>query len=155
MRKILWITLIIVVVIGIGVGIWYLYKVKVNKFEIVNTTSTKINVATLKDDKEKDLGTILYPGAGTITDITKSNAVKMVLETTDSVDGAVNIYVQDLSNRYRGYKLTKEQISKSDSLNKKAMQIILTGKTGTLKITIWPTAKGMTDIEINKDSNFQ
>ena len=156
MRKILWIVLIIVVVIGIAVGIWYLYRVKVNKFEIINTDSgAKINVANLKEDKEKDLGTILYPGAGIINDITKSNVAKMVLETADSVDGVVNIYVQDLSNRYRGYKLTKEQISKSDALNKKAMLITLTGKTGRLKITVWPTAKGMSDIEIIKDSNFK
>lgn len=156
MRKILLIVLIVVVVIGIGVGIWYLIRVKVQKFENIDTEKvTKINVAELKEDKEKDLGTILYPGAGIISDIAKSNVVKMVLETADSVDGVVNIYIQDLSNRYRGYKLTKEQIPKSDSLNKKAMLITLTGKTGTLKITIWPTTKGMTDFEIIKDSNFQ
>ena len=85
----------------------------------------------------------------------KAEQNKITLETTDSVNGAVNIYIQDLFNRYPNYKLTKQDITKTGALDNKGVLISLSGKTGALKITIWGTDKGMTDIEIIKDSNFK
>ncbi|KKQ74669.1 MAG: hypothetical protein US94_C0001G0070 [Berkelbacteria bacterium GW2011_GWB1_38_5] len=152
-KKLIIIFVILIVVVAILALVDFFIK-KTNNYQSISN-QPKVNVATLKDGNETALGTISYPGAKTVVDISKAEQNKITLETTDSVNGAVNIYIQDLFNRYPNYKLTKQDITKTGALDNKGVLISLSGKTGALKITIWGTDKGMTDIEIIKDSNFK
>jgi len=115
-----------------------------------------VNVAALSNANEKAIATIYYPGAKVITDVAKDGSnEKAVFETTDSVDGAVNIYYQDLLNRYKTYDVTKTTTSKSDALNKKATVITCSGQTGKITITVWGKTNGMTQVEVVTSSNFK
>lgn len=154
MRKILWLLLGVMIVGLIGTGIWWL--VSRNSLNKEQAAIRNINVAALKTDSEKAIGTIDYPGGKVITAAAKDgNNEKAVFETTDSSDGAVGIYYQDILNRYKNYSVSKKSITKDDALNKKATVVIVAGQTGTITVTIWPKSNGMTQVEIVKTSDFK
>lgn len=153
-RKVLWIILGIVVLIGLITLIWYLaQRVAINKEqkEIRN-----INVSALANDNEKKLGTIIYGATKLLGEIKEeNNNQKANLETTDSLDGAFNIYYQDVLNRYKDYSVSKKTITKSEALNKEAKVITVSGQTGTITITVWARTDGMTQIEIVTSKDFK
>lgn len=154
-RRVLLIILGVVVLAGIGVGIW--------AFVTHRTTSDNeipelrnINVQALASDDEKKLGTIIYNGAKANGDVTTNDTKQIaLLTTTDSLDGASNIYYQDLLNRYKSYGVTRKNITKDDALDKKAVEIVCTGQTGTITITLWGDTSGMTQIEIVTTKDFK
>jgi len=154
LRKVLLIVLTVILFVAVGVGIWSL----INK----NSTSKEqeamrnINVRSLSDDNEKKIGTIIYAGAKKDSEVAVDDKNQVInLTTTDSVDGAFNIYYQDILNRYKTYSVTKKDITKNDALNKKARVIICSGQTGTITVTVWGNAKGMSQIEIVTTKDFR
>lgn len=154
LRKVLFIVLGVVVIAGIAVFIWWLaQRLSTSKEQ---KAIRNINVAALKTDSEKAIGVIDYPGAKVITPAAKVGTNETaVYETTDSMDGAVGIYYQDILNRYKSYEVDKKTITKDDALGKKATVITCSGQTGTLTVTIWPETNGMTKIEVVKTSDFK
>ena len=154
LRKVLWVILGIVVVIGIAVGIWSIVVSRQSNKE--QKALRNINVQALSNDNEKSLGTLIYGGAKLIGEITTENSNKVAnLETTDSLDGAFNIYYQDLLNRYKNYEVSKKEITKEDAVGQKAKVIIVSGATGKITTTIWTKSNGMTQIEIVTSSDFK
>lgn len=149
--------IVIGLIIIIGLIYWTLSAPDAKKVNTVNKpTNTKINVAALSKPGEKSIKTILYPGAKILSPLFSDGTVsKMTFETTDSLGGAVNIYWQDLTNRYDSYKTTKAEIKKDDALRQKAYLVTLNGKQGKVEITLWENNKGKTDIEISTSNNFE
>ncbi len=116
----------------------------------------EITVSDLTDDKEVAIGTIIYPGVDKVSEIQALNDTKIAtFEVTDSVDGAANIYYQDLYNRYLKYNVEKKEITKQDALDKKAIQITCTGETGKITITVWGKTNGMTVVQIQTSTDFK
>lgn len=153
-RKFLIIILGIIVVGLIIVGVWALVQKQVNKKK--TNESRTINVSSLTDPKEQKIATIMYPGGKVISDVTQDGSnQKAVFETTDSIDGAAAIYYQDLLNRYKTYDVSKKTIVKSDALNKKAIVIVCSGKTGKITVTVWGKSDGMTQVEVVTSSDFK
>lgn len=154
LRKALLIALGVVLIIGVGVGIWLLVnKVSTSKEQ---KAIRNINVGALKDDNEKKIGTIIYAGAKKDGDIkTTDNSSTATLTSTDSVDGAFNIYYQDILNRYKTYAVSKKDITKDDALNKTARVIVCSGQSGSITVTIWGKTNGLTQIEIVTTSDFK
>lgn len=154
LRKVLLIILGVAVLCAVGVGIWTLVnKVSTSKEQ---KTIRNINVRSLSGDNEKKIATIIYPGAKKDTEVKTQGQNQVVnLTTTDSVDGAFNIYYQDILNRYKTYEVTKKDITQDDALNKKARVIVCSGQTGTITVTIWANKNGMTQIEIVTTSDFK
>lgn len=154
MRKVLWIILAIVLVVFLAVFIWWLVDRSSTKKD--QTSIRNINVAPLANDSENKLGTIIYSAAKKLSEVqTEGNNDVINLETTDSLDGAFNIYYQDVLNRYKTYSVNKKDISKSDALNKIAKVITVSGQTGKITITIWAKNNGMTQIEIVTSKDFK
>lgn len=153
-KKVLLVILGVVLLIAIGIGIWMLVsKVSVSKEQ---KSIRNINVRTLNDDNENKIGTIIYAGAKKDGEVkTDGNNQVVNLTTTDSVDGAFNIYYQDILNRYKTYNVTKRDITKDDALDKKARVIVCSGQTGTITITIWANKNGMSQIEIVTTADFK
>lgn len=154
MRKTLLIILGVVIIAGIGIGIWALFqKAAVTKEQV---TMRNINVQKLANENETKIGTIIYAGAKMLSEVKEeNNNQKVNLETTDSIDGAFNIYYQDLLNRYKDYPVSKKTITKDDALDKKAKVIIVSGQTGKITVTAWPKTNGMTEIEIITSKDFK
>ncbi len=153
MRKTLLIVIGVLLLGAIGTGIWY-YTVK--KKEEKTSGLRNINVASLSSNEEKKIATIYYPGAKVLSDAKQEGSNnKAVFETTDSMDGAANIYYQDLLNRYKSYNVTKKTVKKTDALNKKATVITCSGKTGKITITIWAKTNGMTQVEVVTSGDFK
>lgn len=117
---------------------------------------TPIKVGELKDDNEKAIGTIIYPGVENETvEILKNNlAQKVTFEVTDSLDGVINIYAQDLLNRYANASVARKEIKKSEALNQKATVLTCSSQTGKITVTIWSNNKGLTSVEIEKENSF-
>lgn len=154
LRKVLWVVLAVVVIIGIVIGIWALIVSRQSSKE--QKALRNINVQALANDNEKNLGTLIYGGAKLIGEVKTENSNKVAeLETTDSLDGAFNIYYQDLLNRYKNYEVSKKDITKDDAVGKKAKVIIVSGATGKITATIWSKSNGMTQIEIVTSSDFK
>ena len=154
LRKVLLIILGIIVLAAIGVGIWSFS----NKSSVLEEQKVirNINVRPLANDNEKKIGTVIYPGAKDDSKVETENQNQVVnLTTTDSVDGAFNIYYQDILNRYKTYEVTKKDITKNDALNQKARVIVCSGQTGTITITLWPTVDGLTQIKISTTQDFK
>jgi len=154
LRKVLLIIFGVIILCAVGVGIWAL----VNKASISKEQKTirNINVRSLNGDNEKKIGTIIYPGTKSEVKVKTDNKNQTVnLATTDSVDGALNIYYQDILNRYKTYSVTKKDITKADALNKSARVIVCSGQTGTITVTIWADKSGMTQIEIVTTQDFK
>ncbi|HLB95652.1 MAG TPA: hypothetical protein VJK26_01975 [Patescibacteria group bacterium] len=97
--------------------------------------------------RELALGTILYPGT---TDNSPSSSNKTTLKTTDSSDGVIGIYSQDLYNRYPANKLTLDNQIKSEALDQKAIVLTSTGKSEKIIVIAWAGKDGLTSIEIEK-----
>jgi len=155
LRKVLLIILGVVVLAGISVGIWaFVSHRSTSDNEIPEVRN--INVQALASDDEKKLGTIIYNGAKANGDVTTYDARQVaLLTTTDSLDGAFNIYYQDLLNRYKSYRVTKKDITKDDALDNKAKELVCYGQTGTITIIIWGDTLGMTQIEIITSKDFK
>lgn len=154
LRKILLIILGVVLLCGVGMGIWALTnRVSVSKEQ---KAIRNINVRSLSDDNEKKIGTVIYAGAKKDGEIKTSDTNQTVnLTTTDSVDGAFNIYYQDILNRYKSYDVTKKDITKDDALSGSARVIVCSGQTGTITVTIWGNKNGMSQIEIVTTKDFK
>lgn len=155
MKKWLIVVILILVALVIGLGIWqYFGAVKFIPTSVKN--ETPIKVADLKNESEQAIGTIIYPGvASDKVEILKNDlAQKVTFEVTDSLAGVINIYSQDLSNRYLNYSITKKEIRKTDALDKKATVLSCSSSNGKLVITAWASNKGLTTIEIQKDNSF-
>lgn len=154
LRKVLLIILGIIALISIGMGIWSLTdRVFVTQEQ---KTIRNTNVRTLNNDSEKKIGTIIYAGAKKDSEVkTEGQNQVLMLSATDSVDGAFNIYYQDILNRYKTYDVTKKGISKDDALDKSARVIVCTGQSGSITVTIWANRNGMTQIEIATTTNFK
>lgn len=154
LRKVLWIILGVIVIFAIGTGIWTLTKKSSASKQ--QEAIRNINVRSLSGDNEKKIGTIIYPGTKSEVKVKTDNKNQTVnLATTDSVDGAFNIYYQDILNRYKTYSVTKKDITKDDALNKIAHVIVCSGQTGTITVTIWADKSGMTQIEIVTTQDFK
>lgn len=154
LRKVLLVILGIIIVAGILIGIWALVVSRQEGKE--QKALRNINVQALANDNEKDLGTLIYGGAKLIGEVaTENNNNVANLETTDSLDGAFNIYYQDLLNRYKNYEVSKKDITKENAVGKKAKVIIVSGATGKITTTIWGKSNGMTQIEIVTSSDFK
>lgn len=154
MRKVLWIILGFIIIILLGVSIWWLSKRISNNKE--QAAMRNINVAPLANDDEKKIGTIIYAGAKKIGEVTTvDNASTLNLTTTDSLDGAFNIYYQDVLNRYKTYSVSKKEISKSNAVNGKAKVITVSGQTGQINITIWTRTDGLCQIQIVTSNDFK
>lgn len=153
-RKILFIILGVVFIAAIAAGIWAIFQnksVKKEQAEIRN-----INVQSLESGDETKIGTIIYAGAKKDSEVKTENNNQIVnLTTTDSVDGAFNIYYQDVLNRYKTYEVSKKTISKDNALTKNARVIVVSGQTGKITITIWGDDKGMSRIEIVTSADFK
>jgi len=156
MKKWLLIVLGILVVVLIVVGFLTGWGKNITWFG-QEKKSEKINVQALSDPKEQKLGTILYPGAKmTSGDVKEENGVqKATFETTDTLDGAANIYYQDLTNRYPSYSVSKKESKKTDALNQKSIVLTCKGETGKIQITIWGDKNGLTQIEVATDKSFK
>lgn len=154
LRRILWIILGVVVIAALGVGIWALAnRVSVSKEQ---KAIRNINVRSLADESEKAIGTIIYAGAKKDSEVKATDSDQTInLTTTDSVEGAFNIYYQDILNRYKTYDVTKKTIAKSEALNKEARVIVCSGQSGTITATIWGDTKGMTHVEIVTSKDFK
>lgn len=157
MNKQTWIVIGIILIVCVGVGVW---RVTTNrqKGEVIpgEEPARNINVSALSSDNENQIKTIIYAGAKLQGEITTSDNNKVAtLETTDSEDGAFNIYYQDLLNRYKSYKVDKTEITKDDALGGKAKKITVHGTEGTITVVVWPKTNGMTQIEIATSADFQ
>lgn len=154
LRKILFIILGVIVLCAVGVGIWALSnRASVSKEQ---KTIRNINVRSLSGDNEKKIGTIIYPGAKKDSKVETEDQNQVINQTTtDSVDGAFNIYYQDILNRYKTYEVTKKDITKDDALDKSARVIVCSGQTGTITVTIWANKNGMTQIAIVTTADFK
>lgn len=153
-NKVLFIVLGVLVLIGLIIAIWFLSAHFATKKEQTNLRN--INVAALKSDDEKKLGTIIYDGAKKDGDIKIENGNSVVnLTTTDSVEGAFNIYYQDILNRYKTYNVSKKDVTKDDAIDKTAKVIVASGQSGTITVTIWGDNKGMSHIQIVTTSDFK
>ena len=156
LRKSLLMILGVILLVGIGVGIWYFLDKKATSETAKDEPARNINVQALGSDDEKKIGTIIYGGAkldGEIKTGSKDQTVNLI--TTDSLDGAFNIYYQDITNRYKTYSVTKKDITKDDALNQKARVMVCTGVTGKITVTVWGDTSGMTHIEIVTSKDFK
>lgn len=154
LKKVLLIILGVVVIIAIVVGIWYLVQKNQTKNE--QSALRNINVQALSSTDEKSIGTIIYAGAKKDGEIKIENGNSILnLTTTDSVDGAFNIYYQDILNRYKTYSVSKKVVTKDDALNKTSKVIVVSGQVGTITITVWGNDKGMSRIQIVTTSDFR
>lgn len=153
-RKILYIILGIVVVALIIVCIWALVdRIQLKKEQ---AAIRNINVQALEGANEQKIGTIYYPSGKVITETAKDGTnEKAVFETTDSLQGAVGIYYQDILNRYKNYNVNQVTVTKDDALNNKAVVITCSGKTGKITITIWAKTNGMTQVEVVTSGDFK
>jgi len=154
LKKILLIVLAVVLLVAIGVGIWSLASRNSTSSE--QKTIRNVNVRSLDGDDEKKLGTIIYAGAkkdGDLKTNDKNQTINLI--TTDSVDGAFNIYYQDILNRYKNYAVSKKTITKDDALDKQARVIVCAGQTGSITITIWANQGGLSHIEILTTEDFK
>lgn len=142
MRKRLLIVLGLLIVVVAGLAIWNFSGGL--PVQIKNTTPT--TVGALQTDQEKALGTIIYPGAKTLSG--------SFFEVPDSLDGVVGIYSQDLVNRYPNYSVTKRTIRQADALNKRAIVLTCSGPSGKITLKAWATKTGFTDFEIAKEGSF-
>lgn len=151
------VVLVVLIVLALGLIIWNYFISDVNYATKTIKNTTPIKVAELSTDKEKTFGTIIYPGVAeeSIT-ITKNNlADKATFEVTDSLDGVINIYSQDLINRYPDATVTKKEIKKSDARDKKAVTISCITKTDKIYVTAWENTSGRTSVEIENTINIQ
>jgi len=157
MKKGAWIAVAVIIVACLVAGIWRLKTgEKVAVVEDEAEPARNINVAALSGDEESQIKTVIYAGAklqGEVANDGKNSVAN--LETTDSSDGAFNIYYQDLLNRYKEYKVDKKEITKDDALGGKAKVIVAHGTTGTIVVTVWPKTNGMTQIEIVTSADFK
>lgn len=153
-RKFLIIFLGVIIIGLIIVGVWSLFQKQVSKKK--SNEPRDINVSTLTEPEEQKIATIMYPGGKVIADVTQDGSnQKVIFETTDSPDGAAAIYYQDLLNRYKTYDVSKKTITRNDSLNKKAIVIVCSGKTGKITVTVWGKTDGMTQVEVVTSSDFK
>ncbi|AKM82775.1 TPA: hypothetical protein DD449_00435 [Candidatus Berkelbacteria bacterium] len=153
-RKILFVVLGILVIAAIVTVVWSLVQNKNLKNE--QTAIRNVNVQSLTSDDEKKVGTIIYAGAKKDGEVVTTNGNQTInLTSTDSVDGAFNIYYQDVLNRYKTYSVNKKEVSKSDALNKISRVITVSGQTGKITITVWGDNKGVTHIQIVTTSDFK
>lgn len=153
-RKVLWIVLIAIAVCAIVTGIYFAIQNK--KQDKEQSSLRNINVQTLAAGDEQKIGTIIYAGAkidGKLASDSKTQTVN--LTTTDSLEGATNIYYQDVLNRYKNYNVTKRAVTKSDAINKTSNVITVTGQSGKITITVWGDNKGITHIQIVTSSDFK
>ena len=152
--KRLLVVLIVLLFIALILGIWQYYGgVKFIPKTLKNTAP--ISVQTL-EDKEKEMGTIFYPGTKSEEILVQRNnlAKKITFEVTDSTSGVINIYAQDLLNRYPEASVTQKEIKKESSLSKKATVLTCTRQAGRITVTAWPNANGLTSVEIEKENSF-
>lgn len=148
MRKTLLIVAGILVVAAIGLGIWLYYGGPSAKIKNENP----IKVAELSSESEETLGTILYPGAKVISELSKTDGVaKATFETDNSLEGVINIYSQDLVNRYPNDSISRQNSRKKDTLNNTAITLTCSTKTAKITVTAWATKEGMTEFEITKE----
>lgn len=116
--------------------------------ELKNQSQVKVRDLT---GQEVSLGTILYPNA----QITPNGlANKISLTTTDSVDGVIGIYSQDLYNRYPDHKLIWKTETQKDALKGQAEVLISSNKNEKIVVSAWPTKDGLTTVEVQKTQTF-
>lgn len=153
-KVLLMVIIILIAVIGITWAIYNKYQPDSVAQEAEPTRN--INVQALSGADESQIGTIVYAGAKLVGEMVSDNDKRVAtLETPDSLDGAFNIYYQDLLNRYKSYKVDKTEISKDDALGGKAKVMTVHGETGTIVVTVWPKTDGMTQIEIVTSTDFK
>lgn len=154
--KWLLVILAVLAIIAITLGIWRFTYDSIKFIPISIKNDTPVIVNELKSDQEKAVGTIIYFGIdSTKIEVLKNDlASKVIFNVTDSPQGVINIYSQDLLNRYPKSTATQKEIKKSDALNQKA--ILLTCSQGKGKITVmaWLSPNGLTSVQIEKENNF-
>lgn len=148
MRK--WLLIILGVLVLIFLGLFFGYKspLLISRTEEIQNTR-QYQVQPLTDDKEVALGTIIYPAAKVIKDLSKENGTRATFEVTDNFVAVVQVYIDDLANRYPQNRLTKKEISQKEALNGQAIVLNSIG-SGEITVTVWPTKSGFTDFEISR-----
>lgn len=154
--KLLLIILAILVIVAITMGIWQIFYSGIKFVPVSIKNDSPVVVRPLASEKEQTIGTIIYPGVNreNITVLKNDLAQKVTFDVQDSPDGVINIYAQDLLNRYGDIDVSRKEIQKSDAIGKKA--IVLTGsrKTGKIIVTTWLNQNGLTGVTIEKDNSF-
>lgn len=148
--------ILIVVVVSLGLWLYFSGKMPTNQWIPTKLKNeTPIVVSELKDDKEKALGTVIYSAAKIISDVHQIDRFNTItLQSPDSLNGVINIYSQDLLNRYPKYSVTKQEISKEGALNEKMIRLTCSGPNGKIVIDAWAIKNGLTSIYIMKDNSF-
>ena len=148
MRKWLLIILGVLVLIFLGLFFWFKSPLPINRTEEIQNTR-QYQVQPLTDDKEIDLGTIIYPAAKVIKDLSSESGSEATFEVTDTFDAVVQVYIDDLANRYPENRLTKKEIGQKEALNGQAIVLNSIGN-GEITVTAWPTKSGFTDFVISR-----
>lgn len=153
--KRLLVVLAILAIVALALGVWQ-SSGGIKFIPVTVKNENPVKVGELKNDKEKAIGTIIYPGldAEKIELLKNDLAQKVSFNVKDSPEGVINIYSQDLLNRYSDATVTRKEIQKSDALDQKATVLTASRQSGKITVTVWANPNGLTSVTVEKENSF-